>query len=283
MSEVATEVAVRQPPSITEKLYPIDASHFLIRINIAPDTEKGYWTTHKLRRPTFGDEESREALMPVKTHDQGKVEGHDSMALEFEVETADIRLYDNLIEEVSGFAAPGTEEVVDNLAVTDEIKGFILPQWKSSVISGIYRSNWEADQESLKKVYMLGPGRQWSIRQEIGGGKNPDGTRRAPEYVVTYVFREPSEKERRKFRNKALNASILRLRGGGSEERRTTNLRVVSELFDACIVEIRGAEVQKDGALVDVRNSDHLKMILGNFKKNAVLKFFNTLEADLGE
>lgn len=283
MSETAAESVRQAPPSITEKLYPFDASHFSIRINIAPDTEQGHWTTHKLRRPTFGEEESREALMPVKTHDQGKIDGHDSMALEFEVETADVRLYDNLIEEISGFAAPGSDQVVDNLPVTDEIKGFILPQWKSSVISGMYRSNWEADQESLKKVYMLGPGRQWSIRQEIGGGKNPDGTKRAADYTITYVFREPTEKERRKFRNRALNASILRLRGGGSEERRTTNLRVVSEIFDACIVEIRGAEIQQEGSLVDVRNPEHLRMVLGNFKKNAILKFFNTLEADLGE
>lgn len=280
-NEVALEAAAVSRAPVTENLYPFDVSHFSIRINIAPDSEKGYWTTHKLARPDFGDEESREALMPVKTHDQGKIEGHDSMALEFEVETADVRMYDKLIQEVSGFAPPGSEAPVDNLPVDEDIKKLILPQWKSSVISGIYRSNWEADQESLTKIYMLGPGRQWTIRQEIGGGKNADGTRRTAEYVITYVFHEPSEKERRKFRNRALNASILRLRGGGSEERRTTNLRVVSELFDACVVEIRGASVA--GNPFDAHNPDHLRLVLGNFKKNAILKFFNTLEADLGE
>lgn len=275
-----TVVAV-SPPKSDQKLYPLDVSHFNININIAPGSAEGYWTKHKLRRPEFGEEESREALMPVKTHDQGKIEGHDAMAMEYEGESADIRLYDNIIETVSGFAPPGSDASVDDLEVTDEIKQWILPTWKSQAISGIYRSVWEAEQESLKKLYMLGPGRQWSIRQDIGAGKNADGTRRPPQFTITYIFREPTEKERKKFRNRALNASILRLRGGGNEERRTTNLRVVSELFDACIQEIRGASV--DGKPVDASNTSHLKFVLGNFKKNAILKFFDTLEADLGE
>lgn len=280
-NEVTVEASASAPAKSTAKLYPFDVNVYEIRINIAPDTEAGYWTVHRLRRPSFDNEISREAMMPVKTHDQGKIEGHDSMALEFEVESADITMYDKLIDTVDGFAPPGSSEPVNGLPVDDEIKKLILPQWKSSVISGIYRSSWEADQESLSKVYMLGPGRQWTIKQEIGGGKNADGTKREPEYVVTYVFREPTEKERRKFRTRALNASILRLRGGGSEERRTTNLRVVSELFDACVEDIRGASVS--GNPIDAHNPDHLKLVLGNFKKNAVLKFFNTLEADLGE
>lgn len=156
-----------------------------------------------------------------------------------------------------------------------------VPGWnKNRVIDGLFNATFEMDTGGME-VFSLGAGREWRVRQEIGGGVNPeDGSIRPPAYVITYTFAEPTEAQRRTLRSKAVNAVSWAGKGGKQKGRSTANLSQIDKLFNELIVSIEGATV--DGAEFDADKLEHKKAIFGNFKKLSITKLFRALEADLG-
>jgi hypothetical protein len=161
------------------------------------------------------------------------------------------------------------------------VKDLIPPSHKSAVINGLYPASYEVDFGGEEFYFALGGGREWKIRQEIGGKfKREDGTLSPADYTVFYIFREPTQEERKKFRSSAISAVTLRTTSG-NKDRRSTNLKVVSDLFDALIQTIDGATI--DGATIDARDKKQLEKIPATFKKGAIIRLMNFLEADLSD
>lgn len=288
------------PSSTSFQPYTLDVSEFEVQLNLAPSMSKPYIVTHILRRPTFAEEEQKERETPLITTDAGKVDGADASSITLDDEPANIRLYNKILLRVKGYPVysadasgkvrlgPAPEEglAADALALKadgtpEQVVNLIPPGHKSTAVAGALGvSIFEVDVDEDNFMFALGGGREWVIRQEIGGGhKLSDGTNAPPTHVIKYRFREPTEAERKKFRSQAINSVTLRTKDG-IKDRRSTNLRVLRDLFDTMILSVEGATI--GGNEADVRNEEHLKLIPGSFKKGALIKLFGFLEADLG-
>jgi len=287
-----TEEVKPETPTKT-KAYPMDMNPIEVRINIYPNLEKAHYTVHKLRKPTFEEEEERERKMPLITTDAGKVEGSEASSMTIDDEPANTALYDKIALSVSGYALKrGEKPSGDAISLDDEVetgngsqtvRQLIPVSHKNTAINGMFPSKFEVDvPEDEEFSFALGGGREWRVRQDIGGGeKREDGTLAPPNFQVYYTFREPSELERKKFRTRAIAALTLRNpKTGVITERRSTNLKVLRELFDALLVGVDGATV--GGSAFRASDPTHIDMIPANFKKSSVIKLFGMLEADLG-
>lgn len=268
--------------------YQMDLDPFKVKINIFPSADKKHEVTHVLRKPTFSEEEARERMMPLIISDAGKIDGAEASSMSLDDEPANVRLYDKIAISVNGYALkrgekPSKEDVAVDTLVEGEttVKDLIPPSHKSAVINGLYPASYEVDFGDEEFYFALGGGREWKIRQEIGGKfKREDGTLSPADYTVYYIFREPTQEERKKFRTQAISAVTLRTTSG-NKDRRSTNLKVVSDLFDALIQVIDGATI--GGKEIDVRDKKQLEKIPATFKKGAVIRLMNFLEADLSD
>lgn len=266
-----------------------------VRVKITLPSLKNATFEHVLRKPTFEEEEARERATPLVTLDKGKIdvadgEKADASSMTLDTEPANVKLYDKIIQTVKGYGVPGFDKGADVPATTPittadgeeyTVRDLIPSNHKATVIDVMFPSfSFEVEVEDEEFTFALGAGREWTLKQEIGGRtKQEDGSLSDPDHVIRYIFREPTEAERKKFRSSAIIALTLRTKDG-IREQRTSNLRVISELFDDMIVRVEGAVVGDD--LVDVRNRVHLKAIPAQFKKNAIIRLFGFLEADLG-
>lgn len=282
---------LKAPVKSEERLYKMDASPLTVKINVLPTSEKGQYVFHTLRKPTFVEEEARERMMPLIISDAGKVDGAEASTMSLDDEAANVRMYDKIAESVKGYAIkngdkPSEDSVDVKSTVTignDEVVVLevIPPGHKSAVVNGLYPATFEVDFGEEEFYFALGGGREWKVKQEIGGRfKREDGTLSPADYVVNYTFREPSQEERKKFRTQAISAVSFKTTSG-SKDRRSTNLRVVSELFDALIQTVEGATI--NDTTIDPRDKKQVELIPATFKKGAVMKLMNFLEADLSD
>jgi len=291
--ETKTEVVEETVPQKEEKagVYQMDLDPFKIKINAFASADKQQELVHILRKPTFGEEEARERMMPLIISDAGKIDGAEASSMSLDDEPANVRMYDKIAISVQGYALergskPTDEEIDVNTTLSVEgeektVRELIPASHKSAVITGLYPASYEVDFGGEEFYFALGGGREWKVRQEIGGKyKREDATLAPPDYTVYYVFREPTQEERKKFRNQAISALTLRTTSG-NKDRRSTNLKVVSDLFDALIQTIEGATIA--GTSIDVRDKKHLALIPATFKKGAVIRLMNFLEADLSD
>lgn len=278
-------------PTEVDGSYPLDREQFEIKINIFPSADKPHYVYHVLRKPTFEDEEARERKMPLISTDVGKVEGGDASTTTMDVETGNSLLYDKIIVGVKGYALQKGEKPSKDLISPDQVvvtpdgektvKELIPLSHKSTAIEGMFPSMFELDEEGAEEfIFALGGGREWRIKQEIGGKyKREDGTLAPADYTIYYTFREPTEAERKNFRAKGIIAMNVRTKTGFSE-RRSVNLKVLKELFESMILSVEKATI--DGKPVDVRDRSQVEQIPATFKKGSILKLFALLEADLG-
>ena len=271
--------------------YQMDLEPLKVKINIFPSADKPQEVVHIMRRPSFTDEEARERMMPLIISDAGKIDGAEASSMSLDDEPANVRMYDKIAQSVIGYALekgqkPSTDEVSveSKLNVAGEektVKELIPPSHKSAAISGLYQANYEVDFGGEEFYFALGGGREWKVRQEIGGRfKREDGTLAPPDYNVYYIFREPTQEERKKFRTQAISAVTLRTTAG-TKDRRSTNLKVVNDLFDALIQNVEGATIK--GKEIDVRDKAQLAIIPASFKKGTIIRLMNFLEADLSD
>jgi len=292
-TDLGEDVKTSSPISTSEEEpYDMSQDPIEVRININPGAKTPFYVTHFLRRPSFTEEEDRERMMPLIITDAGKVDGQDATSMSLDDEPGNVKLYNKILVKVEGYPLEkGKPPAPEGNLPTDLVKteggeekdvlSLIPIQHKNTVINGMYPSNFELDQdEDVEFSFALGSGREWTVKQEIGGGqKREDGSQAPPQFVVRYTFREPTEAERRRFRSGAI--SSLSLRGkDGVKDRRSTNLGVVAKLFDSLILRIEGATI--NGSPIDVRDEAIRKIIPAQFKKGSVIRAFTALEADLG-
>lgn len=247
-------------------LYPLDTNSYKIKINIFPNLEKPMFVTHTLRKPTFDEEEARERKMPLVTSDAGKIDGFDATSMVMDDESANVYLYDKIVTGVEGYALRPGEKAKEGEVSPDEdvdgvtVKELIPASHKSTAVAGMFPSSFEIDTDDGEFTFALGGGREWRLKQEIGGkARREDGTLSPAEYTIFYTFKEPSEAQRKKFRGEAVIATNLRTKKG-IEERRSTNLRVLKDLFDGLILSIEAATI--NGKEIDVRDKADRKSVV---------------------
>lgn len=288
--EMPTEIAETSAESTDSKDYPMDMNPIKVQINAVPSLENPSYVTHTMRKPSFVEEEARERNMPLLTSDAGKIDGSEASSMTIDDEPANKEMYDKLVISVSGYALkPGdkaSEEVspdtlIDTKNGQAKVRDLIPSSHKSTVINGMFPSSFEVDVDDQEYVFALGGGREWRIKQELGGkAKRDDGTLSPPDYTIFYTFREPTELERKKFRTKAVSAVTLRNpKTNAITERRSTNLGVMRELFDALVINIEGATINNKA--IRVGDKEQVELIPATFKKGTMIRLFNFLEADL--
>ncbi len=291
MAEQAALATTEDNKPQENSVYQMDNDPIKIKINVFASADKKQEVTHTVRKPTFAEEEARERMMPLIISDAGKIDGAEASSMSLDDEPANVRLYDKIALTVNGYALergskPTGEDVsVDTELTVDgeakKVKDLIPPSHKSAVVTGLYPASYEVDFGDEEFYFALGGGREWKVRQEIGGKfKREDGTLAPADYEIYYIFREPTQEERKKFRNNAISALTLKTTSG-NKDRRSTNLKVVNDLFDALIQTIEGAEI--GGNTIDVRDKKSLSLIPATFKKGALIRLMNFLEADLSD
>lgn len=290
MNTEATQLEKEQP-TIEEKVYKMDADPIKVNISIFASSDKAQKVTHVLRKPTFVEEEAKERATPLIISDMGKVDGAEASSMTLDDEIANCRMYDKIALSVSGYALergqkPTKEEIeITKTIATPEgeksIKELIPPSHKSTAIAAMFPAEYAVDFGDEEFYFALGGGREWRIKQEIGGKhKQEDGSLSPADYEVFYIFREPTQEERKKFRTQAISALTLRTTSG-NKDRRSTNLRVINDLFNSLIQNIEGATI--NGGPIDVRDKKQLELIPAAFKKGTLIRLMNFLEADLSD
>ena len=265
-----------------------------VRLNIHPKANEGFesFVTHTFKRPTFAEEETRERMMASITKQGAKIEGTTAIIQEFDDTKANVSLYNKVAKSVEGYKLPdGSKEdtpVSKEFQVKEETKkvlDLIPDAHKNTAIYGIFNSAFEIDAPEDDFEFSLGAGREWKIIQKIGGqARREDGTLSEPDYVVRYILTEPSEKDRKTFRDKATSSQRYSSREG-VVERSSLNLRVLAELFDKLVLSVEDALVADENgetSVIDVRKKEHLDLIPASYKKTVIIRLFNSLEADLG-
>jgi len=273
------------------KSYEMDKNPIVVTVNTVPSLEKPHYTKHVVRKPSFLEEEARERDTPLITEDAGKVDGKNASTMNMDDEPANIALYDKIILSLSGYALEAggqpEEDILPERTVTFKgkdvaVRDLIPASHKNTVIRGMFPSDFSVDVDNQDFVFALGGGREWRIKQEIGGKvQQDDGTLSDPDFTVYYTFREPTEIERKNYRSKAMNAvNMSDPKTGKMLERRSTNLRVMRDLFDGLIQGIEGATIE--GKEIRVGDKSQIEQIPATFKKGCMVRLFNFLEADLG-
>jgi hypothetical protein len=268
--------------------YVMDNSPITVAIDIDPRPGKKKIAEHKFRLPTFEEEEVRERQIVSFRKEGAKVEDTNAILEETDDEKANINFYNKLIE---GFEKD-VEIPANTLVGEQELKELIPTTHKVTAVLGMTVSTFELDlpEDDDDFEFELGTsgsaGREWRLIQKIGGQfKRDDGTLQPPDYEITYILREPTEKERHKYKSNAVNTQRWYSKAeGGVVERSSINLKTLTTIFDNTIKDVENASVvDGEGSIpLDVRNPDHLAKIPARFKKTVVIRLFNALDADLG-
>lgn len=279
--------------SSTEKSkdYDMAQNPITVRINLMPSFSKPVYGTHVLRKPTQKEEEDRERGLALLTKDAGRIEGSEASSMSLDDEPSNVALYDKIVMSISGYGLKAGEKASDEVSpdvVVETDKGsktlreLIPASHKSTVINGLFPSQYDVDLPNEEEfVFVLGGARTWRIKQQIGGQeKLEDGTLSPPDFIVYYTMREPKESERKLFRKDSVVSNTLRnIKTQEIVERRSTNLGVMVELFDALIENVEGATV--GGKEIKTNDKTHLSLIPAAFKKGVVIRLMNFLEAEL--
>ncbi len=307
LNEVVDEVAVVPAKALdpVRKKFNVAVTDFTIKVNPYPTLKKkNLTTTHVVRRPTPQEEERKERMTPLISKSAGKVGESQAQQTVVDIVPGDRYLYREIIKRVHGYRIPGvtddgsgldpqTKVKVRDPETKEEVEKLLLDlipdDHKSIVVNSIFSTEpnrFEIVDSDEVAGYSLVGGQQWTLRQSVGGlEQQDDGTFSEPEYIIEYVFNEPSANDMKTFRTKGFAVKTWNDKNGLSNEERRIILPVVTGLFDSLVSVIDGVEVDKGDSKeeFDLRNPEHLAMVPSSFKKSAVLKLFSFLQADLGK
>lgn len=299
----SVESSFSKPLDPNRAKYNLAATEFTIKVNPYPHLKKKVITTHLVRRPKIEEEERKERMTPLITKSAGKVGDAQAQQTQVDLVPGDRYLYERIIQKVWGYSAPGVTETEEGLdpqtivrvrddngdMVEKPLVEAIPDDHKSLVVNSLFPSNpssFEVVENSEISGFSLVGGQEWTVRQLIGGQEQlDDGTFSAPDYVIEYLFHEPSANDMKSFRTKAFAVKTWNDKNGVQNEERRIILPVVTELFDKLVASMDGVTIATDKTAeeFDVRNRDHVALVPASFKKNSVLKLFSFLQADLGK
>ncbi len=282
------------------KKYNLAADEFTISVNPYPQLKKPIYTTHVVRRPTLDEETTKERMTPLLTKSAGRVDNVQAQQTEVDIVPGDRYLYNKIIKRVFGYQArAGQAPPEEGLAPTDKVEArdsdsgevvekaiveAIPDDHKSLVVNSLFPSQFEMHDDSQITGFSFVGGQEWTLRQEIGGREQlDDGTLSPADYILLYKFKEPTASQMKSFRSKAFAVKSWADKHGIQNEERRVVLSVMIDLFDALLIGLDGATIDRGntGEEFDPRNRQHLALVPGQFKKGAMLKLFTFLQADL--
>lgn len=215
-SVIAKAVDSAAPPqSAGIPPYPLNEPETTIVITVAGRDMK---LEHKLRRPTLAELIERDEQSSFTTENVGNDE-----RIEVDDERANSNLWDKLALQVRGYKLNGS---IDWAEVGDTIKQQMPGGHKAAAIRGLYSSSFELEDAGEDEGFVLGD-TAYTVKQEFG------------DYVIRHIFRSPTEKERREFRQRASETRFTR----GSRKvktKLTTKLKAYVELYDLLSEDVQG-------------------------------------------
>lgn len=266
-------------------------------------------TVHRFRMPDRKAEQRREDRMKsIIITSPAKINGQNPRQSTTDYSRAEIGYYEDLIEEIQGFAlnegddpnaALQANQVIDE-AFDEEKKqnvpvtiGDIIPtQHKRAAAQRIFGGKIEVEKpdrdaaenavegEAPKTLMTLRTERKYTVRHDFGVEQKDDGTFSDPTHQVYYVFNEPKAKHLSAWETKCFNGFTISLNTGGSREERTFNLDAVEKLFDSLIDEINGANL--NGQPINVRDPKQKSQVPISLKKTTVALLMGEVTGDVG-
>jgi hypothetical protein len=304
--EQPAESFVSKPLDPNRQKFNLAQTEFTINVDPYPQLKKKNKkiTQHLVRRPTFEEEERKERMTPLLTRAVGKVGDIQAQQTQVDISPGDNYLYGRIVKKIAGYGGiktedpdgwadpqtivtvrdPDTGEMVDKPLVEA-----VPEDHKSLVVNSLFPSNpnsFEIVDNDEVVEYSISGGQQWTIRQFIGGREQlEDGTFSEPDYTLEYTFYEPSANDLKAFRTKAFAIKNWNDKNGAQNEERRIILPVLTGLFDKLIASLDGAVVatENTGEDFNARSKEHVALVPPSFKKNAMLKLFSFLQADLGK
>lgn len=303
--EQSVESRVSKPLDPNREKYNLAATEFTIKVNPYPQLKKKkIITTHLVRRPTAEEEERKERMTPLVTKSAGKIGDAQAQQTNVDIVPGDRYLYDKIIKRVWGYNVPGVQEDESGIdpftkvKVKDRATGELVEKTlveaipddhKSLVVNSLFPSNpnnFEVVDNDEVVGYSLVGGQEWTLRQFIGGmEQQEDGTFSEPDYIIEYIFNEPSGEDMKSFRTKGFAVKTWSDKTGVQNEERRIILPVITSLFDKLVSSMDGVTVATETSAEEfnIRKAEHLLLVPTAFKKNAILKLFTFLQADLGK
>jgi hypothetical protein len=242
------------------ELYPFDADTIAVEFNARPSADNPTIVYHRLRKPTLAELIEREQQINYELVELNSREDE----IRSDDDLANARLWDKIILEVKGYRG-----VDDWRAVTDEDRAAMKPGHKTMAIRALYAASCqiEGDDEGVSIGADV-----WTVRHEIGAGKEPD-------FIVRHTLREPTEAERIKFKRSSSSTSYVK-GAKKSQVRVRTNLKAYCELYDALITIVEGGSVN---GLVGANLELFRAAIDPIWKRNVIQTLMSALEAQLSD
>jgi hypothetical protein len=265
-------------------------------------------TVHRFRLPTRDVEQRREDRMKsIIITSPARINGQNPRQSTTDYSKSEIGYYEDLIEEISGFALSEGDDpdkplqanlVVDetydenNKPLSITVGDMVPTKHKRAAAGRIYGGKIEVEKpgeadaenavegEAEKQVLVIRNQRFITVRHDLGSEQQDDGTMSKPTHTVKHVFREPQAKHLSQWETKCFNGFSINLKGGGTREERTFNLGAVEALYDSLIERVEGAAL--GGTPVDVRIPEHKAGIPLSIKKTAVALLMGEVMGDVG-
>ena len=236
--------------------YPFDQNEIIVQFNAKPGAKEPQIVSHKLRKPTLDELIQREKDSQYELHDLGNVirEVGDG-------DKAQSALWDKIAIAVQGYTG-----AKDWHSLTPEDKERFLPGHKQSAIRRMYAADAVISDDVQVGMF----GNTWKVDLKIGVNEDPD-------FLITFTLREPTEKERSRF--KASEGSQDQKKGTRRPQYEVkTNLRSYIEFFDALVQDITGGTVDDKEYAAHSDKAAFLAQIDANWKRTVVVRYYRAIE-----
>jgi hypothetical protein len=249
---------------VNPALFAFDAKEIEIPLVLRPNSKNPQLVFHRLRWPS--KEEANELV------NNEKIEYEDENRREERVVPGSdahiIKLWEKIAIAVKGY--DGMPTPVDQWhLLRPEDKANILPGNKTTAIRAIYSFDCELEDQLIS----INPDQKWTVIQTIGPRYSDNRA------TVRYVFRQPTEAERRSYRTEA--TTIINVKGlKKGRQRIKYNLKIYAQVFDGMVIDVDGGTV----AGKTFRESDRtafLDKIDPIYKRDVLQTLMLDLEAEL--
>lgn len=245
------------------KPYPLDWTEQTIHVK-----DFGVRTAHVVRKPSVDELVARSKMLSYSSEDVSQRESK----TDFDDSKANLRLYDAIIQRVSGYDFGDGLDGKELRTLSEEQKAQLFSDHKKAVIRGLYNTTCERDALARDTISMAGP--TMRLRQEIGGKYEPD-------FQIWHTLRLPDEAQRIRYDQRYLQRLIVK----GSRKNQTMvtfNLRAAIEMYDALFESLEGATVN-DQPFTPERKQEFLAALDPVFKEVVVNELMREAQSDLSD
>jgi hypothetical protein len=218
-----------------------------VKLNLTPDEEdpdKIQIVWHKFRRANAGELDDAVAGESTELRDEGKRAQRIMPSSDAHL----VKLWDRTATAVKGYDDP----IDEWRTLTDADKTRTRSSHKVLGITGAY--TYKIKIERTGRISLGGD--EWTVKQEFPSGE-----------IVRYRFREPTENERRNYRNDS--RSVMQTKGENTRLQIKHKLKPCVDLFNALLLNVTGGTVQGK-SFAEIGRDAFLQNIDPLYKRDAV-------------